>query len=76
MVDLSIENLNELSRIYKNAHRIARAMTLSSSGGIEPETNFMGTEIDLTLVRAAMQNSSTLIDFAANLLTVVSDYVE
>ena len=78
---LSTENLITVERYLKMAHRVARAASYSSTGGLVPDqkngfdwhpTN--GLSIDD--VRNLMAGASNAFDAAYEVLDYVSDYIQ
>jgi hypothetical protein len=77
---LSIENLRTVERYLKMAHRVARAASYSSSGGLTPDQangfNYKDPGLDITQVRALMAGASNAFDAAYEVLDYVTDYIQ
>ena len=80
-IAVSGENLNEVCRILKNAHRVARACQMSGSGAISPlYTNTLksnpGSIADIKTMRTTIAATANVLAAAQAIVANVSDYIE
>lgn len=78
---LTIENLNDIQRILKNAQRLSRAIIYSQSGNFEPRNAvgfeaFTSPQPDIAEVRAEVLASNSAGAAAIAIIEAVSHYVE